>query len=116
MFHKRILKVKKIYIWGIIGIIAVCTGLILLSFLVEVLDKYGYRGYLILVVFLITSFLYIRYEKEKRSHSQTISEVSDIVSKDYKGKTGLTLNEHKQLVEEHLLNKLDEECWCIKIF
>ena len=107
--RKIIMKIKKKYVFGALGVVAISLGVFLIEILLEALSQYGWYGYLVLTVFVLSTFFYVKYELFRRDSYKIAREVAEKVAKeDIKG------NHHeyetrRNLIQEHLYEKINEE-------
>lgn len=104
------MRIKKQFIYGFLGLISISSGLFLLIELVKAIGSYGYVGYAILVTFLISLVLYLRYEFGVKSNEKLADKVTDQVISEYKNRFDLSeISELKKQLNQHLKSKLYEE-------
>src|SRR3989344_7573448 len=108
------MKIKKWVVFGIFGLIAVGTGFFLLTVLFEGLSKYGIKGYVFLMVFVISSITYFRGQRSIDYKAKIAEQVAEKVSREYQGKIGdINVQTAKAELEKHLKNKIDKESYRI---
>ena len=108
------MKIKKWVIFGIFGLIAIVTGFFLLTVLFEGLSKYGIKGYVFLMVFVISSITYFRGQRSVDDKAKIAEQVAEKVSQEYQGKIGdINVQTAKAELEKYLKNKINKESYRI---
>lgn len=100
------MNIKNRIIYGSLGIIALGIGMFLVTVFFESLDRYGIRGYLIFITFLIMVFLYWRYDNRKKKEFKIIDQVVKEVASEYENRlSGDDLEQTKKDLREYLIRK-----------
>ncbi|OGH11802.1 MAG: hypothetical protein A2857_04915 [Candidatus Levybacteria bacterium RIFCSPHIGHO2_01_FULL_36_15] len=104
------MRIKKQLIYGFLGLISISSGLFLLIELVKAIGGYGFVGYAILVIFLFSLVLYLRYEFDVKSKEKIADEATNQVISDYKHKISqLDMPELKKQLNRHLKKQIYEK-------
>lgn len=106
------MKIKKRVFYGILGIISLSLGIFLCWVLLNALSKYGISGYLVFILFLITTILYISYELNIKSKNKIANEVVDQLYNEYSDKLDQAiLEDTKTKLLKNLIDKTYNETW-----
>lgn len=100
------MKIKKWWLFSVLGLTSIGTGIFLVEVLIEALGRYGIKGYLIFAIFLVTTIIYILYELNQRTQYKIADEVAAQIAEEYKYKFDLeTLRTIKSDLAKHLKDK-----------
>lgn len=108
------MKIKRQLIYGFLGIISISLGLFLLIELIKTIGHYGYAGYAILIIFLFSLVLYLRYEFEVKSNEKLADKVTDQVISEYKNRFDPSeISKLKKQLNQNLKSKIYEESYTL---
>ena len=109
------MEVKKKYVMVAVSLVCLLTGMWLAQILLYELATYGFVGYLLLFLFIVSLLWVIRYELDLKEKRIIIRETAEkVISEDKKASLSMFRNDIKTDLYNHLVNKAyDEEIYHI---
>lgn len=108
------MRIKKQYFYGSLGILSIGLGLFLLTELIKALSTYGFVGYVILGIFIVSLIAYLRYDSDLKIKEKMADEATKEAISEYAQKiNGTDLTELRAKLNSHLKQKIYEESYTL---
>lgn len=108
------MRIKKIYVAGIIGFICLETGYLLVNLFFKTLVDSGLYGLVVLIVFIVTLLWSINYWWSYRIKVRAAEEAAkEVANEKWENDHAVNKDALEADIEKHLLNKLENEKYII---